>query len=58
VPRAVGAFYYGHVVAESSRAAVGKVRTLLPQTMRATVQEPHAVPALRAGDNYQIGAGN
>ena len=55
VPRAVGAFYYGHVVAESSRAAVGKVRTLLPQTMRATVQEPTLFLPLRAGDNYQIG---
>ena len=55
VPRAVGAFYYEHVVAESGRTAVGKVRTLLPQTMRAAVQEPTLFLPLRADDNYQIG---
>jgi AraC-like DNA-binding protein len=55
VPRSVGTFYYGHVVAESDRAAVGRVKTLLPQTMRAAVQEPTLFLPLRAGDNYQIG---
>jgi AraC-like DNA-binding protein len=55
VPRGLGAFYYGHVVTDSGRAAVGKVRTLLPQTMRAAVQEPTLFLPLRAGDNYQIG---
>lgn len=55
VPRAVGTFYYGHVVAESDRTAVGKVRTLLPQTMRAAVQEPTLFLPLRADDTYQIG---
>jgi AraC-like DNA-binding protein len=34
---------------------VGKVRTLLPQTMRATVQEPTLFLPLRAGDTYRIG---
>jgi AraC-like DNA-binding protein len=55
VPRAAGAFYYGHVVAESDRTAVGSVTTLLPQTMRAAVQEPTLFLPLRAGDNYRIG---
>ena len=55
VPRAVGAFYYEHFVAESARTAVGKVRTVLPQTMRATVQEPSLFLPLRADDTYQIG---
>jgi AraC-like DNA-binding protein len=55
VPRAVGTFYYGHVVAESDRAAVGRVKTLLPQTMRAAVHEPSLFLPLRAGDDYQIG---
>jgi AraC-like DNA-binding protein len=55
VPRAVGTFYYGHIVVESDRTAVGKVKTLLPQTMRAAVQEPTLFLPLRAGDNYQIG---
>ena len=55
VPRAVGTFYYGHVVAESDRAAMGRVKTLLPQTMRADVQEPTLFLPLRAGDTYQIG---
>jgi AraC-like DNA-binding protein len=55
VPRAAGTFYYGHVVAESDRAAVGRVKTLLPQTMRADVQEPTLFLPLRAGDTYQIG---
>jgi AraC-like DNA-binding protein len=55
VPRAVGNFYYRHFVAESDRTAVGKVRTLLPQTMRAAVQEPTLFLPLRADDNYQIG---
>ncbi|MEY2920981.1 MAG: hypothetical protein RL261_2286 [Pseudomonadota bacterium] len=55
VPRAVGAFYYGHVVAESGRTAIGRVKTLLPQTMRAAVQEPTLFLPLRADDNYQIG---
>jgi AraC-like DNA-binding protein len=55
VPRAAGTFYYGHVVAESDRTAVGRVKTLLPQTMRAAVQEPTLFLPLRAGDNYRIG---
>ncbi len=55
VPRAAGTYYYGHVVAESDRTAVGKVRTQLPQTMRAAVHEPTLFLPLRADDNYQIG---
>jgi AraC-like DNA-binding protein len=55
VPRAVGTFYYGHVVAESDRTAVGRVKTLLPQTMRAAVQEPTLFLPLLAGDTYRIG---
>jgi len=55
VPRAAGTFYYRHVVAESDRTAVGRVKTLLPQTMRAAVQEPTLFLPLRAGDNYRIG---
>jgi AraC-like DNA-binding protein len=55
VPRAAGTFYYRHVVAESERTAVGSVTTLLPQTMRAAVQEPTLFLPLRAGDNYRIG---
>jgi AraC-like DNA-binding protein len=58
VPRAVGTFYYGHVVAESDRAAVGRVKTLLPQTMRAAVEEPTLFLPLRTGDDYQIGRRN
>jgi AraC-like DNA-binding protein len=55
VPRAAGTYYYGHVVAESDRTAVGKVRTQLPQTMRAAVHEPTLFLPLRADDIYQIG---
>jgi len=55
VPRAAGTYYYEHVVAESDRTAVGKVRTQLPQTMRAAVHEPTLFLPLRADDNYQIG---
>jgi hypothetical protein len=55
VPRAAGTFYYGHVVAESDRTASGRVKTLLPQTMRAAVDEPTLFLPLRAGDNYRIG---
>ena len=55
VPRAVGTFYYGHFVAESGRTAVGRVKTLLPQTMRAAVQEPTLFLPLRAGDTYRVG---
>jgi len=55
VPRAVGTFYYGHVVAESDRTASGRVKTLLPQTMRAAVDEPTLFLPLRAADDYQIG---
>jgi AraC-like DNA-binding protein len=55
VPRAAGTFYYGHVVAESERTAVGRVRTLLPQTMRAAVQEPTLFLPLRASESYRVG---
>jgi AraC-like DNA-binding protein len=55
VPRAAGAFYYRHAVVESERVAVGRVKTLLPQTMRAAVQEPTLFVPLRAGDDYRIG---
>ena len=55
VPRARGAFYCAQVVAKSSRTAVGKARILLPQTMRAAVQEPTLYLALRDGDTFQVG---
>lgn len=55
VPHASGSFYYGHVVAESARTSIGWVKTHLPQTMRATVEEPTLFLPLRAGDNYRIG---
>lgn len=55
VPRAAGPFFYGHVVVDSGRAAVGRVRTLLPQIMRATAREPTLYLPLRAGDAYRIG---
>jgi AraC-like DNA-binding protein len=55
VPRAVGDFYYGHVVADSGRTAVGTVRTALPQTLRSEVQQPTLFLPLRSGDDYRIG---
>jgi len=55
VPRARGAFYYGQVVAQSGRTAVGKARIRLPQTMRAAVQEPTLLLPLRHGDTFQVG---
>jgi AraC-like DNA-binding protein len=55
VPRAVGDFYYGHVVADSGRAAVGTVRTMLPQTLRSEAQQPTLFLPLRSGDDYRIG---
>jgi AraC-like DNA-binding protein len=55
VPRADGAFYYGHVVADSGRTAVGTVRTKLPQTLRSEVQQPTLFLPLRSGDDYRIG---
>jgi AraC-like DNA-binding protein len=55
VPHAAGAFYYAHVVAESDRTAAGRVTTLLPQTLRAAVQEPTLFLPLRASDNYRVG---
>ena len=55
VPRAAGVFYYGHVVTESRRTAIGKARTLLPQTMRAAAHEPTLFMPLRAAEHYRIG---
>lgn len=55
VPRGAGPFFYGHLVAESGRTAVGRVKTLLTQTMRAAVREPTLFLPLRAGDTYRIG---
>ena len=55
VPRAAGDFYYGHVIADSGRAAVGTVRTALPQTLRSEAQQPTLFLPLRSGDDYRIG---
>lgn len=55
VPRAAGPFFYGHVVADTGRTAMGTVKTLLPQTMRAAVREPTLYLPLRADDTYRIG---
>jgi AraC-like DNA-binding protein len=55
VSRGTGAFFYGHVVVESPRTAVGRVRTTLPQTLRTAVRHPTLYLPMRARDNYQIG---
>lgn len=55
VPRAAGDFYYGHVIADSGRAAVGMARTALPQTLRSEAQQPTLFLPLRSGDDYRIG---
>lgn len=55
VPRGTGSFFYGHAVVESPRIAVGKVKTLMPQTMRAAVRNPTLFLPLHARDTYRIG---